>query len=322
MKNLLFILSFSLLLIGCGSDSEDASNTPEEIRSNTNLDSAIAIAQVSNRPLFVFFTGWNCVSSRKMENEVFASEEVFTKLKDDFVVVTLYVDDKDALPESEQTIWDFNGNQRPIVTVGNKNTRYQIEKFQVMTQPYIAILAPNGEAIINTYSDFRDTDKVDAFLEKSLTEFKNMEPTTKELVVPTTGQTVDHAAHVPTQKLLKMIQDGDRKGIENLIDFPLDAMAGYAFDEASEMISDSLTTSKFQQGYQRFFSPLMLDSLSKGAIHLTKRKEHMYTLMIHTLRPPTEAEDWSIECTHTIWYNTKNEQLKIVGFNLLCGGVL
>jgi thiol:disulfide interchange protein len=115
-----------------------------------DLDEAKAAAKLLKKPLMLDFTGINCVNCRKMEGQVWSDPEVMKRLKEDFVVVSLYCDyNKEELPESEQ--YESKALGSKVVTVGNKNADYQATHFNTNAQPFYFyidehdnLLAPNG----------------------------------------------------------------------------------------------------------------------------------------------------------------------------------
>ncbi|NQX91697.1 MAG: thioredoxin family protein, partial [Flavobacteriales bacterium] len=117
-----------------------------------DFDKAFAEAKAQNKPLLIDFTGWACVNCRKMEEGVWTDSLVTKKLKEDFVVVSLYVDDRIKLPEAEQGIYeytDYEGNtkQKRIKTIGNKWSTFQSQVFNDNSQPYYVMLCPEGELL-------------------------------------------------------------------------------------------------------------------------------------------------------------------------------
>lgn len=100
-----------------------------------DLDEAKAAAKILKKPIMLDFTGINCINCRKMEGQVWSDPEVMKRLKEDFVVVSLYCDfNNEDLPESEQYDSKILGSR--VVTVGNKNADYQASKFNTNAQPY------------------------------------------------------------------------------------------------------------------------------------------------------------------------------------------
>jgi thiol:disulfide interchange protein DsbD len=100
---------------------------------------ALAIARARKKPLMIDFTGINCVNCRKMEAEVWSDPEVMRRLKENFVIVSLYVDVQDVdIPENEQYMSEALGMK--ITTLGNRNADMQVTRFQANSQPYYFFL--------------------------------------------------------------------------------------------------------------------------------------------------------------------------------------
>ena len=139
-----------------------------------DLDAAKAYAKEVNKPLFVDFTGHNCVNCRKMEQSVWGEKGVIEKLKDDVVIVSLYVDEDIDLPKDKQTTVTVAGREMDIVTVGDKWAIYQIEKYNITAQPYYRMLDQNGNDLSNGPASFKDhSNHVDfqKWLDNGLSEF-------------------------------------------------------------------------------------------------------------------------------------------------------
>lgn len=108
---------------------------------------ALEVARKVNRPLMIDFTGINCVNCRAMEGEVWSDPEVMKRLKENFVIASLYVDVHDVyLQPSEQYYSETLG--RKITTLGGKNADMQISEFQANTQPYYFFLDENENRIM------------------------------------------------------------------------------------------------------------------------------------------------------------------------------
>lgn len=116
---------------------------PHGIQGYFELDQAIDCAKRQNKPLFIDFTGHGCVNCREMEARVWSDKKVLQILKQDFVVVALYVDDKEELPEKAWYRSVFDGKIKN--TMGAQNSDYQITKFNNNAQPYYVILDPFTE---------------------------------------------------------------------------------------------------------------------------------------------------------------------------------
>ena len=134
-----------------------------------SFDEAMAEAKRVNKPLLIDFTGWACVNCRKMEESVWTVESIKEKLENDFVLVSLYVDDKVMLPEEQQGIFEYMAGdemkKKKIKTIGNKWATFQTQVFNNNSQPYYVMLSPDGYLLgnpvgytpdVQEYSDFLD----------------------------------------------------------------------------------------------------------------------------------------------------------------------
>jgi thiol:disulfide interchange protein len=119
----------------------DKLHTPFRLPGYFDLDEGMAAAKILNKPVMLDFTGHSCANCRKMEAEVWADPEVLRRIKEDFVLVSLYVDESTELPDNEQYT---NKAGEKIVTVGDKNKDYEITKFGFNAQPLYMFLDLNG----------------------------------------------------------------------------------------------------------------------------------------------------------------------------------
>lgn len=107
-----------------------------------DYEQALKCAQAQNKPLFIDFTGHGCVNCREMEQTVWSDPRVLEMLRNDFVVVALYVDDKTTLPENEWYVSEYDGKKKK--TLGKKNADFQIKKFDSNAQPNYILLDSRG----------------------------------------------------------------------------------------------------------------------------------------------------------------------------------
>ena len=113
-----------------------------------DYNEALEVARKFKKPLMLDFTGINCVNCRKMEGQVWSDPEVMKRLKEDFVIVSLYVDIHHIdIPEEEQYYSKALGNQ--VETLGDKNTDMQVIRFGANTQPYYFFLDGNEKRLID-----------------------------------------------------------------------------------------------------------------------------------------------------------------------------
>ncbi|MCE2815975.1 MAG: thioredoxin family protein [Cryomorphaceae bacterium] len=123
--------------------SEDA-HCPLNLPCFNDLEEARAYALEAGKPLLLDFTGWGCVNCRKMEEEVWSRPEVRRRLAEDVVLVSLYVDERSKLPESEVRVSETTG--KTIKTVGQKWGDLQAQYFNANAQPYYVLMDPAVEA--------------------------------------------------------------------------------------------------------------------------------------------------------------------------------
>lgn len=148
----------------------DFLHLPHGIQGYFDYEQALACAKEQNKPLFIDFTGHGCVNCREMEARVWSDPQVLKRLKEDFVVVALYVDDKTELPESQWFKSEYDGKMKK--SIGKQNADFQITRFNNNAQPYYVILDTNGELIppIKAY-DLEIANFV-AFLDEAKAEFE------------------------------------------------------------------------------------------------------------------------------------------------------
>jgi thiol:disulfide interchange protein DsbD len=137
---------------------------PHNLQCFKDLETGIAYAKEVNKPIMLDFTGYACVNCRKMEEHVWPEPEVYSLLNDNYVLISLYVDDKTLLPEDQQkTVTQEGGKSRKLRTIGNKWSYLQTSYFRTNSQPYYALLSPDGKLLnkpvaytpeASTYADF------------------------------------------------------------------------------------------------------------------------------------------------------------------------
>lgn len=134
-----------------------------------DLESGMAEAKRSGKPLLIDFTGYGCANCRKMEDYVWPVPEINRLINDRYVLVSLYVDAKAELPKDQQFIYETsNGTKKPILTVGNKWATLQTETFKSATQPLYALLSPDGKLLTDPVGYTPAVEDYRAFLERGL----------------------------------------------------------------------------------------------------------------------------------------------------------
>lgn len=134
-----------------------------------DFDDAQVYAKEINMPILIDFTGYACANCRKMEENVWSKPEVLKRLQENFVIASLYVDDKKELPKEKQYTSTYDNELK--TTVGDKNMDLEITKFNNNAQPYYIIVHPNGEKILEPLGYSSEADFI-KFLDKGKAGFK------------------------------------------------------------------------------------------------------------------------------------------------------
>ena len=142
-----------------------------EVRAQfTDYDLGMEYARQQGKPVMLDFTGYGCVNCRKMELAVWTDPKVNDIINNDYVLITLYVDDKTPLPAPIKI--EENGKQRTLRTVGDKWSYLQRVKFGANTQPFYMLIDNEGKPLNKSYSYDEDVDKYVDFLQTGLERFK------------------------------------------------------------------------------------------------------------------------------------------------------
>lgn len=136
----------------------------------TDYDLGMAAAKAQGKPVFIDFTGFGCVNCRKMEAAVWTDASVADILTKDYVLISLFVDDKTPLPEPIEI--NENGQQRKLRTVGDKWSYLQSHKFGANTQPFYVPVDNEGNPLAGSYSYKEDIPAFLEFLNKGLENYK------------------------------------------------------------------------------------------------------------------------------------------------------
>jgi thiol:disulfide interchange protein DsbD len=161
------------------SENKDMHLGPQNIMVFHDLEKAEAYAKEVHKPLFVDFTGHACVNCRKMEEKVWGEPGILEILRDKMVIVSLYVDEKTALPASEHKELEYApGKKMKITQVGHKWSYLQTTRYKSNTQPYYRLLGPKNEDLDIGSADYEhhgNTADFKAWLEKGLLEYSKAE---------------------------------------------------------------------------------------------------------------------------------------------------
>ena len=136
----------------------------------TDYDEGMAAAKAQGKPVLIDFTGFGCVNCRKMEAAVWTDAKVADMLSDDFVLISLYVDDKTPLKEPFE-VTDANGNTKTLRTVGAKWSYLQSSKFGANAQPFYVVLDNDGKPLTSSRAYDEDIAEYIKFLKKGLDNY-------------------------------------------------------------------------------------------------------------------------------------------------------
>lgn len=142
-------------------------HAPHGLDAFYDYEQGLAYAKTVNKPILIDFTGWSCTNCRKMEASVWPDKEVLRLLREDYVLISLYVDDKTELSQEEKYVSAFSGKK--INSIGQKWSDFQASKFGTNSQPYYVIADHNGNVLvppqafnldINNYTKFLESGKI------------------------------------------------------------------------------------------------------------------------------------------------------------------
>ena len=134
-----------------------------------DFDAGMEYARRNGKPVMLDFTGYGCVNCRKMELAVWTDSKVSKLIQDDYVLITLYVDNKTPLPENIKVV--ENGKERTLRTLGDKWSYLQRVKFGANAQPFYVLIDNEGNPLNKSYSFDEDVNKYVDFLETGLKNY-------------------------------------------------------------------------------------------------------------------------------------------------------
>lgn len=135
-----------------------------------DYEAGMAYAKKNNKPVMIDFSGYGCVNCRKMEASVWTNPGVKQIIENDYVLITLFVDDKTKLPEVIEI--EEHGKIRKLKTVGDKWSYLQRSKFGANAQPFYVLLDNNGKPLSHSYAYDEDVNKYIQFLQGGLKNYK------------------------------------------------------------------------------------------------------------------------------------------------------
>ncbi|MDX1476477.1 MAG: protein-disulfide reductase DsbD family protein [Saprospiraceae bacterium] len=165
------------------SDPEIKARYPSYSKCANNLDcfhdfyEGVAYANEVNKPIFLDFTGYGCVNCRKTEEHIWVKDQVWNRLKNDFVMISLYVDDRKPL---EEEIYSKTQNKK-LRNVGNMWADFQIANFEQNSQPLYVILSPDQQVLATPRGYREGVEEYAEFLECGLSTFRQLDQRIGEL---------------------------------------------------------------------------------------------------------------------------------------------
>jgi thiol:disulfide interchange protein DsbD len=146
---------------------------PHQIVVFDDYEKGLAYAKTVNKPIMLDFTGYACVNCRKMENTVWSDKHILEILKNEVVLISLYVDDKRDLPLKEQFISKATGSK--IETIGDKWADFMISKYKTNTQPLYVLTDLSGNSLNQTTPtiSYTNVEEYQNWLKAGISKFKN-----------------------------------------------------------------------------------------------------------------------------------------------------
>jgi thiol:disulfide interchange protein DsbD len=151
----------------------DPAHCPHQLNCFHDYDEGLAYAKEVGKPVLLDFTGWACVNCRKMEEQVWSDPSVLKILREEIVLISLYVDEDIPLPESEQVEVQIGKKTKKLKTVGNKWSYMQASRYNTNSQPYYVVLDHNEVTMNGSAAYDPDIPKFLKWLEEGITRFKS-----------------------------------------------------------------------------------------------------------------------------------------------------
>ena len=153
---------------------QSESDCPLGLDCYKDFEEGVRQARKVGKPVLLDFTGWACVNCRKMEEQVWSNPEVFRLLRDDYILVSLYVDDRTPLPKAEQFTFEYgSGRQKRIETIGDYWSTFQNQNFGAVSQPFYVLLSPQLEILAPPVQN-SDVATYQAWLQEGLSQFQSV----------------------------------------------------------------------------------------------------------------------------------------------------
>lgn len=152
---------------------DKGTDAPLGLEAYKDWEEGVAAAKASGKPIMLDFTGWACVNCRKMEEQVWSREDVFNTINDEYILISLYVDDRKDLPQEEQ----FNymrpsGSVKKIKSIGDKWATFQTVNFRNNSQPYYVLMDSDLTLLHNPRGYTPDSGRFLEWLKEGVENFK------------------------------------------------------------------------------------------------------------------------------------------------------
>ncbi|WP_242916134.1 cytochrome c biogenesis protein CcdA [Pontibacter liquoris] len=148
----------------------DLFELPHGLKGYFDLEQAKKCSEEQGKPIFIDFTGHGCVNCREMEANVWSDPAVLQRLRDNYIIAALYVDDKTELPQSERYVSTYD--QKEKTTIGKKYADYQITKFNVNAQPYYVLMNAQEDVLVTPIAYDLNVENFTKFLDAGVAAYK------------------------------------------------------------------------------------------------------------------------------------------------------
>lgn len=147
---------------------------PLGLEAYRDFDSGLEAAKDQNKPILLDFTGWACVNCRKMEEQVWSDPAVSDIMREEFILISLYVDDREELPQEEQFNYvKPNGDVKKIRSIGDKWATFQTQNFRNNSQPYYVIMDSDLNVLQEPIGYTPNAEEYLEWLSEGVVEFRN-----------------------------------------------------------------------------------------------------------------------------------------------------
>ncbi len=148
----------------------DILHLPHGLEGYFDYEQGMACAKKTNKPVLLDFKGHACANCKEMENKVWSNPEVLKRLRNNYIIIALYVDDRTKLPEDEWVTSTYDGKVKK--NIGKKYADFQISKYNINSQPYYVLVDTNGETLVEPRGHDLNVDNFIKFLDSGIEEFK------------------------------------------------------------------------------------------------------------------------------------------------------